>query len=288
MNVNATPTNTYNSNTCCAKAIFRYDGRPPPYQQPALLFNQGDIIQVTDDDDDDWWRGYLMAKPNKEGYFPRRHVRVIKNSPLDFDYPLDDYPWFSPVDRGIAELILNRIPNDPQQTLFMVRKRLEGGYAISIKYNGAVDHIKINLIDINSTLSPLILINNSASNEPINDVNAQSYLFSIDQQHNFDSIVSLVNYYSAHVLKDNFPQLDTTLGTAFKNALPVPISTARAMHDYDPLHVPNNSGEQIELIKSNTYYVLNKEPNGWWRVFNAEGLIGYVPGSYLQENKAEA
>lgn len=48
---------------CTAKAMFRYDGRPaPPFAGfPALLFTQGDLIQVTDDDDDDWWRGYILV-----------------------------------------------------------------------------------------------------------------------------------------------------------------------------------------------------------------------------------
>lgn len=61
------------------------------------------------------------------------------------------------------------------------------------------------------------------------------------------------------------------------------MSIAVAQHDYDPQATPNSSGEQIELVKLQRYYVLNKEPNGWWRVFNQDGLIGYVPGSYLHE-----
>ena len=44
----------------CARAWLRYDGRPPPPENPILLFNQGDLIQVTDDDDDEWWKGFIL------------------------------------------------------------------------------------------------------------------------------------------------------------------------------------------------------------------------------------
>ena len=73
-------------------------------------------------------------------------------------------------------------------------------------------------------------------------------IFSIDQQHNFNSIIGLVNYYSQNILKDNFPQLDTTLGVAYRDALPPPIGIATAMHDYNPIVNPNNTGDQV--IKS--------------------------------------
>jgi hypothetical protein len=69
----------------------------------------------------------------------------------------------------------------------------------------------------------------------------------------------------------------------YREALPTPMNIATAMHDYDPLTNPNNTGEQIELRTGCTYFILNKEPNGWWRVYNSDGLIGYAPGGYLQE-----
>ncbi len=282
--------------TFCVRALHKYDGRPQPPENPILTFNQCDLIQVTDDDDDEWWKGFILnnklINTKDEGYFPRSHVKIISQqqqqtqistppTPITFLLPsnlssssinLEEYSWFAPVDRITADLILNRIPNPFSQTIFMVRCRQEGGYAISIKYNGFVDHIKINL--------------NHLTTDHINDNNIGDItktLYAIDQQRNFDSIVSLVNYYSQNVLKENFPQLDTTLGVPYREALPMPISFAIALHDYNPLINPNNTGEQIELKKSSKYFVLHKEMNGWWRVFNQDGLIGYVPGSYLLE-----
>lgn len=60
------------------------------------------------------------------------------------------------------------------------------------------------------------------------------------------------------------------------------------MYDYNPLVNPHNTGEQIELKKSYKYFILNKEVNGWWRVYNQEGLIGYAPATYLQEIKSRS
>ena len=70
---------------------------------------------------------------------------------------LEECAWFAPVDRLTADSILSRIPNSESQTIFMVRCRQEGGYAISINYKGLpVEHIKINL---NSAESITILSN---------------------------------------------------------------------------------------------------------------------------------
>ena len=244
---------------------------------------------MTDDDDDEWWKGFIIVankSTKEEGFFPRRHVKllpnnttsssnlqpVIKSSSSSQSISLDECSWFCAVDRATADMILNRIPNLETQTIFMVRCRQEGGYAISIKYNGLVDHIKINVSYINDG----------------SEESSLKAVYSIDQQHSFDSIFSLVTYYSQNILKDNFPQLDTTLGIAYRDLLPTAVGFAIAMHDYNPIANPNNTGDQIELRKMNKYFILNKEMNGWWRVYNQDGLIGYVPGSYLLESKSQA
>jgi len=65
--------------------------------------------------------------------------------------------------------------------------------------------------------------------------------------------------------------------------LPASISYAVAFYEYDPTNIPMNQGQQIKLFKGHHYNVLEKELNGWWRVYNSDGLIGYVPGEYLVE-----
>ena len=259
------------------RAIHKYEGRPAPPELPFLKFSVGDLIQVTDDDDEDFWRGFILNSSSKdEGYFPKSYVKVCDSSESLCNstkaMKLEDYPWYAPVDRSMADLILNRIPNQPSQTIFMVRCRQEGGYAVSIKYSGVVDHIRVNVNSFDQ-LNASQLSGSLAS---------ATQLYSIDQR-NFSSVVNLVTFYCNQTLKENFPQLDTTLGKAYREALPAPISFALAVHDYNPMANPHNNGEQIELKRGAKYSVLNKELNGWWRVFNSDGLIGYAPGGYLQE-----
>jgi hypothetical protein len=150
-----------NSTSYRAQAWLKYDGRPPPPEPPVLVFKQGDFIQITDDDDDEWWKGFIVNAnklTREEGYFPRRHVKSTQsvsvtnltmsattsnatattmiNATPPLNVNLDECAWFAPVDRQTADSILSRIPNPEVQTLFMVRCRQEGGYAISIKYKG--------------------------------------------------------------------------------------------------------------------------------------------------------
>jgi hypothetical protein len=160
------------------------------------------------------------------------------------------------VDRTRAETILKRIPSE--QTVFMVRCSTDGGYAISIKYKDRVDHIKV------------VLCTNVSTN---------GITYSIDNQNKFVSLDSLVEFYSINLLSKSFSQLDTTLGVPFRDALPVYKNIGLALYDYVP---PSNADTvEIELKKGCKYFILEQEENGWCKVYNTDGLIGYVPEAYL-------
>ena len=113
---------------------------------------------------------------------------------------------------------------------------------------------------------------------------SSSLVYSIDER-SFASIIALVAFYCVHSLKENFPQLDTTLGMPFKDALPPHMSVAYALHDYAPNNIRTSSNEQVELKKDQRYFVISKDASGWYRVHNEEGLVGYAPGSYLVEKE---
>jgi hypothetical protein len=163
-------------------------------------------------------RSQAQNPTKEEGYFPSSYVRIYTGdakkssslSTISSRNNLEEYSWFAPVDRITADLILNRIQNFPAQTLFMVRCRQEGGYAISIKCNGLVDHIKINVTHLdtlgNTLGSRVSSMNLNGTAEP-----TTSAFYSIDQR-NFSSVVGLVKFYCQNTLKENFPQLETTLG----------------------------------------------------------------------------
>ena len=136
------------------KALFKYKGfpKPPSALKPVLIFDQDEIIQLTDIDDDEWWRGWKLrfnGSPvdtslyKEDGYFPRSYVKNI-----DQLTELGYYSWYLPgCERDLAIKILYRImPYNSLKTLFMVRSRSkkDTGYAISFAYKNKIFHIKIN------------------------------------------------------------------------------------------------------------------------------------------------
>jgi hypothetical protein len=242
-----------------------------------LKFKTGDIIQVTDDDDDEWWKGFKVGAGTTEGCFPKNYVQAIKNymSKTDLDSTIspiigekelknvESYSWYVACERDTADTILNRVPNQIDTTIFLVRPRNEGGYAISIKYNTKVEHIRIHVLKFLTT----------DGRETLN--------VCLVEQYQFPSIEELVAHYMVNSLEDNFPQLKTSLGIPYRDALPTPKCETFALHDYDPKRM--STGVEIELKKDKRYWVLSKDAMGWWKVYNSDGLIGYAPGNYLQE-----
>ena len=107
--------------------------------------------------------------------------------------------------------------------------------------------------------------------------------YSIDKRH-FASVVDLVNFYKLNSLQEYFHDYDTTLGTSYREAMPRPIYTARALTDFVPNteNTANNNDQQIELKASLKYFVINEDNPNWCYVFNVNGLIGYVPRNYLE------
>lgn len=269
------------------RALYSYQGKPQPPDNDVqvLKFKENDIIQVTDDDDDDWWKGYKIGgSTTTEGCFPKNYVQALKSPPnyserstingietISSNHSVGDFEvksiehssWYSACERESAETILNRVPNPVDVAIFLVRPRNEGGYAISIKFNSKVEHIRIHVLKF--------LLSDGRESANV----------CLVEQVQFPSIQDLIAHYMVNKLEDNFPQLKTTLGIPFRSALPPIISEAIAIHDYDAKR--NSTGVEIQLVKDREYWVLSKDAMGWWKVYNSDGLIGYAPGNYLRE-----
>ena len=139
--------------TVYCKALFKYKGFPIPPLKPVLLFDQDEIIQLTDYDDDEWWRGVKlrfrgaeadMAMYKEEGYFPRNYVKNV-----DVRSDLNFYSWYLSGDnKELAIKILYRLmPYNSLKPVFLVRSRSkrDAGYAISFTHNNKIFHIKVEL-----------------------------------------------------------------------------------------------------------------------------------------------
>uniref|UniRef100_A0A2K6C7P8 Vav guanine nucleotide exchange factor 1 n=1 Tax=Macaca nemestrina TaxID=9545 RepID=A0A2K6C7P8_MACNE len=218
-----------------------YYGLPPPPGAigPFLRLNPGDIVELTKAEaEQNWWEG----------------------PPQDLSVHL----WYAgPMERAGAESILaNR-----SDGTFLVRQRVKDAaeFAISIKYNVEVKHIKI--------------------------MTAEG-LYRITEKKAFRGLTELVEFYQQNSLKDCFKSLDTTLQFPFKEPEKRTISkpavgstkyfgTAKARYDFCARDRSELSLKEGDIIK-----ILNKKgQQGWWRG-EIYGLAG-SPANYVEEDYSE-
>ncbi|XP_041064893.1 guanine nucleotide exchange factor VAV3 isoform X1 [Carcharodon carcharias] len=176
------------------QVVKRYNGtpQPPPYTGPALHIQLGDIIEVVRAEAHyTWWEGKNLTT-RQIGFFPSHSVKPLPCVPKPMDY--SGFSWYAgAMDRLQAEKeLINR-----ENSTFLIRQRVKelGEYAISIKYNNEVKHIKI--------------ISRDSS-------------FHITENKRFHGLTELVEYYKYHSLKEGFRSLDTTLQYPYKEPEDVP------------------------------------------------------------------
>ncbi|XP_042608334.1 guanine nucleotide exchange factor VAV3-like [Cyprinus carpio] len=166
--------------------IRNYYGVPSSLCGPPLNIQVGDVIEVIEANIRScWWKGRVLAT-KEVGFFPSDAVKPCPCVPKPVDY--SSQPWFAgPMERLQAEeALLNRT-----SSTYLVRHRSRefNEYAISIKYNNDVKHIKIL---------------------------TKEGLFHIAENKKFRSILELIEYYKHHSLREGFRTLDTTLQFAFR------------------------------------------------------------------------
>uniref|UniRef100_A0A670Y4S4 SH2 domain-containing protein n=1 Tax=Pseudonaja textilis TaxID=8673 RepID=A0A670Y4S4_PSETE len=170
------------------QVIRNYTGipQPVPPDGPPLLIQIGDIIELIKGDAHSlFWQGRnLMTQ--ELGFFPSDAVKPCPCVPKPVDY--SSQPWYAgKMERLQAEAeLINRV-----NSTYLVRYRTKesGEYAISIKYNNEVKHIKI--------------------------FTRESF-FHIAENRKFRSLMELVEYYKHQSLKEGFRSLDTTLQYPYK------------------------------------------------------------------------
>ncbi|ROL44779.1 Guanine nucleotide exchange factor VAV3 [Anabarilius grahami] len=178
-------------------------------------------------------RGLLCSGNESDAELPTVMV------PRTIDY--SGQPWFAgPIERHHAESELMERENSTYLVRYRSRESRE--YAISIKYNNDVKHIKIL---------------------------TKEGCFYIAESRTFKTVLELVEYYKQHSLKEGFRTLDTTLQMPYKELssglrtavlTPRVLGIALARYDFSSRDTRELSLQVGDLVK-----IYIKCTNGWWK-----------------------
>lgn len=251
------------------EASQEYYGLPPPpvgFGTP-LPLSRGDVVELTKAEANmQWWEGRNLTS-GQMGWFPNNKVQPYRSSPTP---DLSTFNWFAGnMERtGAKNLLMSR-----SDGTFLVRQKDGGEFAISIKFNMDIRHIKVTSSD---------------------------GLFRINERKAFKGLTELVDFYQQNSLKEYFKDVDTTLKTPYKqpeqsaaedtaNSAPgTPgvstrsVGVARARYDYSA-----RDRTELNLREGDTIKILSKKGHsGWWKG-EVYGRIGLFPSNYVEEDYSD-
>ncbi|XP_024908272.1 guanine nucleotide exchange factor VAV3b isoform X4 [Cynoglossus semilaevis] len=237
-----------------------YSGMPYPQYGPPLSIHVGDVIEVMFADlHSSWWQGKILGT-NKTGFFPSDTVKPCPCVPKPVDYSAQhccggaetDHGCFrfaGPMERYQAEVELL----DRENRTFLVRHRSKEctEYAISIKFNDKIKHIKI--------LS-------------------KDGCFYIAESRLFRTVLDLVDYYRQHSLKEGFSSLDTTLQKPYREMTngPSPTDVTNASGASSPSHCSLHGSSVVSPVGC-SFVPPSSSP--FWSVFSPR-VVGIAVALY--------
>uniref|UniRef100_A0A674ASA3 Vav guanine nucleotide exchange factor 2 n=1 Tax=Salmo trutta TaxID=8032 RepID=A0A674ASA3_SALTR len=242
-------------------AVRNYHGTPVPPGKTPLSFQTGDFIELLKGEPDTtWWEGKLI-QTQKSGFFPNNCVNpsrtcVPSQCPIRFAGNME---------RTQADNLLK----SHSSGTYLIRERTAEAerFAISIKFNDEVKHIKV--------------------------IEKDSWIH-ITEAKKFESLLELVEYYQSHSLKESFKLLDTTLRYPYKSKergpasrastrspvfTPRVVSTAVARYNFAARDMRELSLREGDIVK---IYSKIGGDQGWWKG-EANGRIGWFPSTYVDE-----
>ncbi|XP_021117433.1 guanine nucleotide exchange factor VAV2 isoform X3 [Heterocephalus glaber] len=282
-------------------AVQNYHGNPAPPGKPVLTFQTSDVIELLrGDPESQWWEGRLV-QTRKSGYFPSSSVKPCPvdgrppiSRPLSREMDYTAYPWFA---GNMERQQTDNLLKGHASGTYLVRERPAEAerFAISIKFNDEVKHIKV--------------------------VEKDSWVH-ITEAKKFESLLELVEYYQSHSLKESFKQLDTTLKYPYKSReraaprassrspascasynfsflspqglsfapqgpsapfwsvfTPRVIGTAVARYNFAARDMRELSLREGDVVK---IYSRIGGDQGWWKG-ETNGRIGWFPSTYVEE-----
>uniref|UniRef100_A0A8C9XR73 Vav guanine nucleotide exchange factor 2 n=1 Tax=Sander lucioperca TaxID=283035 RepID=A0A8C9XR73_SANLU len=245
----SSPTYLYSFNMSCKHlivfpgpkmvAVRNYHGTPAPVGKTPLCFQTGDFIELLKGDPDTtWWEGKLI-QTQKSGFFPSSCVK-----PCDNICSLLLCRFAGNMERQQADNLLK----SHSSGTYLIRERTAEAerFAISIKFNDEVKHIKV--------------------------IEKDSWIH-ITEAKKFESLLELVEYYQAHSLKESFKLLDTTLRYPYKSRersltrastlfTPRVVSTAVARYNFAARDMRELSLREGDIVK---IYSKIGGDQGWWK-----------------------
>uniref|UniRef100_A0A8C8CGD0 Vav 2 guanine nucleotide exchange factor n=1 Tax=Oncorhynchus tshawytscha TaxID=74940 RepID=A0A8C8CGD0_ONCTS len=242
-------------------AVRNYHGTPVPPGKPPLSFQTGDFIELLKGEPDTtWWEGKLI-QTQKSGFFPNNCV----NPSVTCVPPKRPVRFAGNMERTQADNLLK----SHSSGTYLIRERTAEAerFAISIKFNDEVKHIKV--------------------------IEKDSWIH-ITEAKKFESLLELVEYYQSHSLKESFKLLDTTLRYPYKSRergpasrastrspvfTPRVVSTAVARYNFAARDMRELSLREGDIVK---IYSKIGGDQGWWKG-EANGRIGWFPSTYVDE-----
>uniref|UniRef100_A0A9J7YDU4 Vav 2 guanine nucleotide exchange factor n=1 Tax=Cyprinus carpio carpio TaxID=630221 RepID=A0A9J7YDU4_CYPCA len=230
-------------------AIRNYHGTPALQGKMPLSFQTGDIIELLKGDPDtSWWEGKLV-QTQKTGFFPSSSVKPC-------------------LDPKVQVQQADNLLKSYSSGTYLIRERTAEAerFAISIKFNDEVKHIKV--------------------------IEKDNWIH-ITEAKKFESLLELVEYYQNHSLKESFKLLDTTLRYPYKSKerlssrtntrspvfTPRVVSTAVARYNFAARDMRELSLREGDIVK---IYSKIGGDQGWWKG-EANGRIGWFPSTYVDE-----
>uniref|UniRef100_A0A669BBI1 Vav 3 guanine nucleotide exchange factor b n=1 Tax=Oreochromis niloticus TaxID=8128 RepID=A0A669BBI1_ORENI len=220
--------------------IRDYSGIPSSQCGTPLSIHVGDVIELMFADlQSFWWQ-----------------VRVTQLKLFNYSSCLWMLRFAGPMERCQAEVALL----DRENGTYLIRHRSKEctEYAISIKFNDKVKHIKILTKDGGFYI-------------------AETRVFKTD----------LVEYYQQHSLKEGFSSLDTTLQHPYREQpngnMPTAITkvgmVGYAIARYD---FCSRDTRELSLQQGDVITIYTKMPNGWWKGVVGD-RVGWFPSTYVEE-----
>uniref|UniRef100_A0A3B4BHQ7 Uncharacterized protein n=1 Tax=Periophthalmus magnuspinnatus TaxID=409849 RepID=A0A3B4BHQ7_9GOBI len=236
-------------------AVRNYHGTPAPPGKVHLSFQTGDYIELLKGDPDtSWWEGRLM-QTQKSGFFPSSCVKPCLDPKVLSAYPYKLQCTYCKSFAGNMERQqADNLLKSHCSGTYLIRERTAEAerYAISIKFNDEVKHIKV--------------------------IEKDSWIH-ITEAKKFESLLELVEYYQAHSLKEstatcasyNFSFLSPQ-GLNFSSSptaapfwsvfTPRVVSTAVARYNFAARDMRELSLREGDVVK---IYSKIGGDQGWWK-----------------------